>query len=286
MTEPTAEGDRERAVRTPSAATTAGALLRQARQAQGLHIGALAASIKVPQRKLESLEADRYAELPDITFTRALAKTVCRALRIDAAPVLALLPRLSDGGLGQVHQGLNTPFRERPGRIEPGDWKVLARPAVWIPVLLVIAAGIVFLLPQKWISETRPFDAAAPAASAAAGVAPAAASVPAAAVVGEPVAVFPPEAVASSAAATEAPPAVNSLLELTAASESWVEVVDANGAALIQRVLHPGETVGLDGALPLRVKIGNAAATQLSFRGQPVPLAPLTRDNVARLELK
>ena len=79
--------------------TTAGGLLRAARQAQGLHIAALAASIKVPQRKLESLEADRYGELPDMTFTRALAKTVCRSLKIDATPVLALLPQLGDQGL-------------------------------------------------------------------------------------------------------------------------------------------------------------------------------------------
>ena len=54
-------------------------MLRAARQARGLHIAALAASIKVTQRKLEALEADRYDELPDMTFTRALAKTVCRS---------------------------------------------------------------------------------------------------------------------------------------------------------------------------------------------------------------
>ena len=73
---------------TPNPATSAGALLRQARQAQGLHIAALAAAIKVTPRKLELLEADRYDELPDATFVRALAQTVCRSLKIDAAPVL------------------------------------------------------------------------------------------------------------------------------------------------------------------------------------------------------
>jgi cytoskeleton protein RodZ len=50
-------------------------------------------------------------------------------------------------------------------------------------------------------------------------------------------------------------------------------------------MLQPGETVGLDGASPLRVKIGNASATQVSFRGRAVELTP-TRDNVAKLELK
>ena len=51
----------------------AGALLRAARERQGLHVAALAAAIKIPQRKLEALEAGRFEELPDATFTRALA---------------------------------------------------------------------------------------------------------------------------------------------------------------------------------------------------------------------
>ena len=58
-------------------AVQAGALLRAARQQQGLHIAALAASIKVTPAKLEALESGRIQELPDATFTRALALTVC-----------------------------------------------------------------------------------------------------------------------------------------------------------------------------------------------------------------
>ena len=47
----------------------------------------------------------------------------------------------------------------------------------------------------------------------------------------------------------------------------------------------PGESVSLDGALPIRLTIGNASATQLGFRGQPVDLSDRTRDNIARLQL-
>ena len=46
-------------------AVTAGSLLREARAAAGLHIAALAVSLKVPVRKLEALEADRLYLLPD-----------------------------------------------------------------------------------------------------------------------------------------------------------------------------------------------------------------------------
>lgn len=278
-------------------AASAGAALRAARQAQGLHIAALAASIKVPQRKLESLEADRYDELPDMTFTRALAKTVCRSLKVDPAPVLALLPQVGDQGLDRVHQGINAAFRERPGRLEPVDLSVVTRPAVWVPLLLLLAAVGVYFLPQHWIADLRPAASETPpaavAASAAMPAAPASvAAAPAVAPLAEAAAsapvvvapVFPPEAPPPAEAAASAD--LTGTLQLRVSAESWVEVLDASGAALLQRVLHPGEAVGLDGTPPFRVKIGNASATQLSFRGQPVALAAATRDNVARLELK
>jgi cytoskeleton protein RodZ len=75
-------------------------------------------------------------------------------------------------------------------------------------------------------------------------------------------------------------------LQLKASEQSWVEVVDARSQILFSRMLLPGETVVLDGALPLRIKVGNVAATQLTYRGVAVDLAASTRDNVARLELK
>jgi cytoskeleton protein RodZ len=84
-----------------------------------------------------------------------------------------------------------------------------------------------------------------------------------------------PEAAASARGAT-----------ITANEQSWVEIIDAGGRTLISRVVQPGEVVHLDGALPMRLKIGNAKATQLTFRGQAVDLDNFTRENVARVELK
>ena len=75
-------------------------------------------------------------------------------------------------------------------------------------------------------------------------------------------------------------------LQLRTSEPSWVDARDGRGQVLLSRIVQPGETVGLEGAAPFRLTIGNAAATQLSFRGQPVSLAPNTRDNVARVELQ
>ena len=278
-------------------AATAGSLLRKARQAQGLHIAALATAIKVTPRKLELLEADRLDELPDATFTRALAQTVCRTLKIDAAPVLALLPPPKGPRLEQVSQGLNAPFREHPGRLDPGDWvSAMVRPGVWAPLLVLLAAAAVYFAPAGLLRLPQlGATGAAPAASEPAALVPAqAASAAVAAAAAEPAAssmvetVFsaPQEPSAGASSAVPGAPAVAGVLQLRTSAESWIEVLDGRWQPLLSRMVQPGETVGLDGARPFRVKIGNAAVTQLVFRGQPVELAGYTRDNVAKLELK
>ena len=289
---------------------SAGALLRIAREKRGLHIAALAAAIKVSPRKLDALEHDRWDELPDATFTRALAQTVCRTLKVDARPVLDKLPPAAPQPLEPPQDfGLNEPFRDRPGRETPGLAAAAVRPMVWGGAALMLAAVLVYLLPADLWSRFTALSAAAPAAptpvavpaalpasaavatvaSASAAPAPVAsapealASAPATA--GETVFSAPPPVVTASAA-TPVASAASGLVQLRTSEASWIEVRDARGTTLLSRTVLPGESVGLDGNLPIRMTIGNAAATQVGFRGQPVDLTPRTRDNIARVELQ
>lgn len=280
----------------PDRPTTAGGLLRQARQARGLHIAALAAAIKVVPRKLELLESDRIDQLPDATFTRALAQTVCRTLKIDPAPILALLPPPNGHRLEQVAEGLNMPFRERPGRFAPKEWARITGPALWLAALLVIGAVVMYALPAGWLNLLKAGASHTPAQGAA-GPAPTVETVPT-----PPTGpgasdtspstlqdVTPPsERPAVAAVGSEPAPTASAagVLQLRTTAQSWIEATDAHGQSLISRMVQPGEQVGLDGVMPLRVRIGNAAGTHVEFRGQPVELATFTRDNVARLELK
>ena len=75
-----------------AAGKTAGTLLREARLACGMDLSELARILKVPERKLEALEADRYAELQSMTFVRALALSACRVMRAEAAPCWRCCP--------------------------------------------------------------------------------------------------------------------------------------------------------------------------------------------------
>ncbi len=302
---------------SPQEARSAGAMLREARQAQGLHIAALAASIKVAQKKLEALEADRVDELPDATFARALAQTVCRALKIDPAPILARLPAPAGYRLEHVGEGINAPFRDRSARHDGGDWGLAASPVTWGVLLLVLGSVVLYLLPAGWLSrlqfspaassashaiQTTPSTDASPAMPAPATVAapPVQPAVPADS---EPAAVAPataegpqapaseamaPAAAVPSAVPTAAPSAAPTAapLQLHAKAQSWIEVQDGRSRVLLSRMLEPGETVALDGDSPFHLTIGNAGGTEVTYRGQPVDLANRTRDNVARIELK
>jgi len=305
MSEPGAQAVNQPTGSSPSAGT----LLRTARQAQGLHIAALAASIKVSQRKLELLEADRLAELPDATFARALAQTICRSLKIDPAPVLAALPQAPGYRLDAVDGGINTPFRDRPGHHEPAPFLALTSPGVWVTALIAGAALLVLLMPADWassiqsaISSQPPATPASAAPVVVANESPTLAAAPvdvaavptdaASAAIGDVAAsaVFV-ELPASSAASaspltTTATAAAVGPLQLKASAETWVEVVDGESRVLVSRMLASGEALVLDGASPFKLKIGNAAGTKVAFRGQAVDLASSTRDNVARLELK
>ncbi len=287
MTEPTSQ--------SPGA----GALIRAAREKQGLHIAALAAAIKVSPRKLDALENDRWHELPDATFTRALAQTVCRTLKVDPRPILAKLPAPTTLALDASDAGLNEPFRDRPGREEPVFGAAAVRPMVWGAVALMLAAVLVYLLPLELWNRAAPVSV--PAATPAPAVALAASAPPSTAVEAAPAATVPAEAAASAAASVgetvlavppqvaapaAAPVTAAAVLQLHAVKASWIEARDARGATLLSRVVQPGEALSLDGKLPIRLTIGNAAATRLEFRGQNVDLTPSTRDNVARLNLQ
>jgi cytoskeleton protein RodZ len=213
---------------------------------------------------------------------------VCRALKIDPAPVLALLPQPAGHILEHVSEGINAPFRDRPGRREPKDLTMLASPAVWGPALVVLAAAVVYLMPEAWLTRAPATAAAPPAPAASASVT---IIVPPADVVDSAPAVpaTPASATPASAPAASAPvrsSAATGPLLVRVKAESWVEVQDARSRLLLSRNVQPGESLSLDGAMPLRVTIGNAAETEIVFRGRALDLAPIARDNVARLELK
>lgn len=296
--------------------------LRQAREAAGLHIAALAAALKVPVKKLEALEAGRYDELPDMTFARALASSASRHLKIDPAIVLSQIPLGHAPQLGTPSPAINAPFKTPNDAQVGGPLRWLLRPAVLAALVLLLATLVLAFLPEL---DTRLLTSGGPgieapttggesAGAAATGepvtdgnvVAPAAVDTPRApsgapevpppagaslpqVPAAEPssAATDPEPAVGSSASATPSTaPTPGSLLSIAATGESWLQVVNGSGKVVVQRMLKAGDVMDFSAAPPYSVVLGRADAAQVTVRGRPFDVTPYARNSVARFEVK
>ena len=319
------EGAAEQETSGQSGELTAGMMIRKAREASGLHIAALAVSMKIPVKKLEALEADRLDLLHDAVFVRALAASVCRALKIDPVPVLFKLPLTVAPKLNADERGINAPFHATGGAARLSIAEILGKPsAMFVLALLVAGAAVVFFPEGKlteWTAELS--SPSVKPVTATAQVQQAAAEVVDSTVQSEPLApvlptmpsatVFPKEAmvlVPNTAAATPTPvaakvseapaqsqdpvrvtgalaaPNATDLVVFKAKGASWVKVVDAKGVVQLSKTLSNGEVIGASGATPLAVVIGRVDATDVEVRGKPFSLATVSKDNVARFEVK
>jgi cytoskeleton protein RodZ len=240
------------------ARVTAGAMLREAREVAHVQLPSLAATLKVPQRKLEALEADDYAAFPDHVFMRALAMGMCRALHIDSAPVLERLPRTQLKSLEGSGPGINEAVKERisfKAKGTPLDSRAggSRKIAAGVLILLAAAAAVYFV----------PFHQAVDSASeAATGQSAGAAALPASAsgTVVESGAAVPMGAASNSGDAPEA-------ASLAAAPA----VPAATAAAPVAAAAPAGAAVG---------STGEAAAVPVAPAPAPAP-APASAPNAA-----
>jgi cytoskeleton protein RodZ len=258
----------------------------------------------------QALEDDNIAALPDPVFARALAASVCRALRVDPAPVLAKLPGAVRPGLADADRTISSSFRSGAPRSGRGSTRGLpSRGLMVVIVLLLMGAAVLFWLPPgafNRLSQVLPGgaggagSASVASASTDGNVSTAPDSQPPGMVV-EPATVAPLSAASSESSATPIPSAIapasaaattpavatGDVLVFGARSASWVTVTEAGGRQLLRRNLQAGETVGLSGKLPMSVVIGRAAGIDVTVRGQPLDMASVSGSGgVARFEVK
>lgn len=294
---------------------TAGTMLRFARELQGTHIATLAAVLKVPVSKLEALEADNYAFLSDIVFTRALAASVCRSLKIETQEILALLPQNKSQKLIQENRGLNTKIMDRSSVFNLlvfskylSQWIFSRSVIVGITCIFLIAAGVYLMSLQQGGDKNSFFTSALESVS----------SVKEAGDVINPVIVaidqrssilssesglkLPELAVAKNMLPTQVETISSTDLYrsdlnetadtpvgtamLSASGDSWVQVKDGTGTTIMQKNLVAGENITVFSPPPLKFIIGRTNVTEVLVHGKPFDLSGVTRDNVARFEVK
>ena len=271
---------------------TAGALLRTARQSQGMDIATLAALLKVPVYKLQALEQDKPELLADPVFARALAASMSRMLKLDPASVLLRLPAIAAFKVTSQNRGINAPFRARSsgGRSVVPFWSHISRPAVLLGVVFLLGALVLMFLPtlQKEVAryrqagslETVPGQAMESPSNTTTVITPTSTINDAA-----DISVVTPVEISNASADADAAPA-QPPITISAKGTSKIKVTEAGGKVLLDRTLRAGESVSLSGVLPLAVVANRANLIEVQVHGQDFDLASVTKNNTARFEVK
>lgn len=277
--------------------------LREAREAAGLQLATLAAMLKVPVERLVALEEGRYQDLPNPTFARGLASSVCRVLKIDPAPVLQGLPQIADVKLvhgAAIQAVVDMPRRRRWPQLSATS---LRSPIVWAGLLLALALALWWWLPPRDSAESLPSPSELPLPGTAVIAEPLApvsqaeslpppqqaVQVPQGPAPAEPQSAVPqalpvnrpsPAPVPSAQVAPAQP-----LIQLRARVTTWVQLNDAAGRELQQKTLQPGQTLDYDGQGPVQVVLGRSNGVDVIVRGQPYDTSSFASNRVARFEV-
>lgn len=291
-------------------ATSAGAMLREARERRGWSQDEVSIRLKFGVRQIAALEDERWSDLPHGMSLRGFVRNYARVLEIPPEPLLqAMGPRLETGDPVSLAQAssLSSPLAQSGGRAWPKAGR--KRPAPWIIggfMLLVAIALVAYALTQQGAlsvltgtpkPSTTALAPVAPVTESTESVAPPnttptgsneplgvtpgtpAPPVAAAAAVAPPVATPEPAAAAPAAANGDG-------LVIHTREASWVEVRRANGTVAISQIVPPNTDVSVEAsAAPLRIVIGNVKGVDAQWRRAPLDMSSSRRDNVARMTL-
>lgn len=305
------------ATRDAAVLLSAGQMLRQARVNAGVHVAALAVTLKVPVKRLEALEDDNMALLPDTVFVRALASSVCRTLKVDSGLILERLPKVASPLLnsseGAINRSINRPIRMATPAGRFHFFELLKAPWAMGVLLLLVGAACIYIWPKPLSRAGFDVPATAPLlpvsvdlgvlkdASASKKTSSGAihsvndvAGVTTAVHIKEQNPAMENRNMANfevtaprdfSLIALNTTPPPNSIVVFKATGQTWVEVKTVNGITILKKLLNDGEVAGATGTLPLTVIVGRADVTQVEVRGRQVDLSTIAKSNVARFEV-
>jgi cytoskeleton protein RodZ len=259
-------------------------LLAELRAERKLSIADVAQRLKYGVRQIEALEAEEFDKLPGATFVRGMVRGYAKLLETDPEPVLgALEQRYLPGEIELDLRDKGIPFA-RSGKRGTRTYLALS------VLALVVVAGVLY----EWRAGAFPwarFESNTPppqAQSKAPPVIP-----PAAPPAPIEVVAAPPMSVGETPAAQVPQPSrgggggvvSEARIRLEFDRESWVEIRDRDGKALMSQLNPAGSRRVVLGRPPLSLVIGNGAAVRLTYNDKPVDLKPYIEIEVARLTL-
>jgi cytoskeleton protein RodZ len=277
---------------SPAPAARLGAELRAARTRLGWELPHLAASLRIRQAYLEAIEGGRVAELPGSTYAQGFVRAYASALGLPGEEVARRFraEAMEVGGKQALRFPVPVPERGVPAGAlmllglvvlgaAYGGWYWLSehRPArveTVPPIPDRLVAAVSRPAPSPQVASMLPGTTApAPAAAKPQATPLAAASdAPKTVVVETPAAAPLTPPTPAPAPAVAGPPGPRIVLKATA--DVWLTIKQKNGPALLNKLLHAGDSFAVPPDKPdLTLTTGNAGGTSIEVDGAPIPVS-------------
>lgn len=297
-----------------------GAVLRAAREAEGISVGDMAVQCRLAVTQIRALEEERLENLPEPVYVRAFIRGYAHALKIDPAPLVDdyMMRCGRRGAAVEVGQLPNrSPSREAVFHEPPKNRTLKA--VLFVVLAALVGGGIWAVYTDQFASlhtsseaqkvesganeakETKtpaaePAESAAAPSDAAPETQPAQPSAPAAAQA-QPAAAAPAAQPAPSAApaqpapaASAQPPAAAPVLHKVefrlGAGASWVQVIAPNGRNVVASEMRPQSVQAYEIPKGSRFTIGNAGVVSLTIDDEVYPLDGVVRNGIARFTIE
>ena len=289
-----------------------GAVLRAAREAEGISVGDMAVQCRLAVTQIRALEEERLENLPEPVYVRAFIRGYAHALKIDPAPLVDdyMMRCGRRGAAVEVGQLPNrSPSREAVFHEPPKNRTLKA--VLFVVLAALVGGGIWAVYTDQFASlhtsseaqkvesganeakETKtpaaepaenaaqPSDAApeTPAAQPAPSAAPAPAVQTASAAPAQP-------APAASAQPPAAAPVLHKVEFRLGAGASWVQVIAPNGRNVVASEMRPQSVQAYEIPKGSRFTIGNAGVVSLTIDGEVYPLDGVVRNGIARFTIE
>ncbi len=255
-----------------------GAELRNAREAKGLSIRALAERTRIQPRTLAAIELNNIAAIPPRPSGRGFVRAFAEEVNLDPErTVHSYFSQFPATSLAAGPPALRYFERAEASPYRPSPWASLGTAATIL--LVVVVTAIMAGRRNAATSET-----------AAVGTTGAATPAPTTTTPSSAPAVARPDAQAPVASVPSAP-APPLRFAFTVSRQCWVDA-STDGTRVLYRILEPGESHTLDAQQAIAMRIGDAGAVAWTLNGrQGTPLGNagavrdlrITPDNAATL---
>ncbi|WP_024594898.1 MULTISPECIES: RodZ domain-containing protein [Pseudoalteromonas] len=282
----------EENTQTQSEQPTVGQILKNHREQANVSIATIAAPLKLSELQIKRLENDEFALLGPITFVKGYIKNYCRELKVDSAPILAMMPAPPE-----PTKPANMQSFSRRTEKEASDSRLMFFSYLILAIVIGSSALWFWQNATPIEEQTSKINVANSIMSERQAAQPSILQQQRQAEINDESLLESKDTLetsTSSEAVTETAPITSnnesqedasSTIVMNFNGESWVEIYDGEGEKIAFGVKKAGYIMTVSGTPPFSVVLGKHDAVDITLNGEPVDVSAFPKNRLAKFTL-